>query len=163
MSSKAKKEILYEDFEPAFNWVREEESDTLVVLLSGFRRDEMKVQIATNRILKVSGEQKMEDKKSVRRRFYREFSVPRDININLISARFEDGKLYIKLPKTVMKKKEEEDSNNNKKQVWKWVGFIVALLMLVLVIGIGIRNNAMQDYSSSLGTSDDIQQLLFDV
>lgn len=126
-------------------------------IYAGFRREEMKVQVTSNHILKVSGEEKKKDKTSVVRRFYKEFSVPREANINQIVAKFEDGKLYIKLPKTMTTKK--------KKQVWKLmiVGFIVALVMLLLVIWIGFRSNAMQHYSSPLGTSSDIQELFVDV
>lgn len=144
----------------------------------------MKVQITSNNILKVSGEEKRKDKTSVRRRFYKEFSVPKGANINQIVAKFEDGKLYIKLPKTMTKKKPEthhkeeeavskateqasrknkQEEDEAKKQMWKlMIGFIVALLMLVLVIWIGFRNNAIQHYSSPLGTSD-IQELFIDV
>ncbi|KAK4279190.1 hypothetical protein QN277_016936 [Acacia crassicarpa] len=180
--------VVYEDIEPFFEWHTEEDFHVLVVMLPGFRREEMKVQVTSNHILKVSGEEKKKDKTSVVRRFYKEFSVPREANINQIVAKFEDGKLYIKLPKTMttkkpsprhrekeeavskankqvsQKKEEEDEAINKKKQVWKLmiVGFIVALVMLVLVIGIGFRSNAMQHYSSPLGTSD-IQELFVDV
>ncbi|KAI9082354.1 hypothetical protein K1719_035777 [Acacia pycnantha] len=83
------------------------------------------------------------------------------------SHRKEEEEAVSKANKQVsQKKKEEEDEAiDKKKQVWKLmiVRFIVALVMLVLVIEIGFRSNAMQHYSSPLGTSSDIQELFVDV
>ncbi|XP_054797012.1 17.6 kDa class I heat shock protein 2-like [Prosopis cineraria] len=147
MSSKAMRESVYEDLEPTINWIHGEQSDTLVFLLSGFSKEEMKVQITSNHVLKVSGEQQVaEDKGSVLRRFHKEFSVPRDIDINQIGAKFEDGKLYIKLPKAMTKAQKVSSGDllaKHKNLLGRsLIAFMVAFLLLVLVIiGIRVRNN----------------------
>lgn len=58
----------------------------------------MKVQVTTSRNLRVLGERKINDKKSVW--FHTEFSLPDECDLNGITAKFEGEVLQIRLPKT---------------------------------------------------------------
>ncbi|XP_061338202.1 inactive protein RESTRICTED TEV MOVEMENT 2-like [Gastrolobium bilobum] len=90
---------VYEDFEPSFNWDHDEGSATLIVMLPGFRKEQLKVQISSTRILKVSGERKINENKW--RRFLKELPVPPNSDTSGISAKFDDGKLYVRIPKVI--------------------------------------------------------------
>ncbi|KAK7276561.1 hypothetical protein RIF29_17704 [Crotalaria pallida] len=92
-------ERVYEDFEPPHDWVHDETSDTLILMLPGFRREQLRVQIASTRILRLSGERQMSGNKW--RQFRKEFPIPQESDTNGVSAKFENGILYIKLPKLI--------------------------------------------------------------
>ncbi|KAE9606238.1 hypothetical protein Lal_00025163 [Lupinus albus] len=92
-------ERVYEDFEPPSDWAHDESSDTLILMLPGFKREELKVQIASTRILRLSGEREMGDKKW--RQFRKEFAIPDESDTSGVSAKFESGILYINLPKHI--------------------------------------------------------------
>ncbi|CAL0317578.1 unnamed protein product [Lupinus luteus] len=92
-------ERVYEDFEPPSDWVHDESSDTLILMLPGFKREQLKVQIASTRILRLSGERQMSENKW--RQFRKEFPIPNESDTSGVSAKFESGMLYIKLPKHI--------------------------------------------------------------
>ncbi|KAI9116825.1 hypothetical protein K1719_012191 [Acacia pycnantha] len=99
---------VYEDFEPSFEWQRDETAATLIVLLpAGFRRDQLKVQVTSTPIVKIIGEQQISDNKF--RRIIKEFSIPSECDTNEVSAKFERGSLYIKFSFKPSKPREEEE------------------------------------------------------
>lgn len=57
----------------------------------------MRVQITSNSKIRISGERHESENKW--RRFLKEVPTPPDSNTNLISANFENGMLYVKVPK----------------------------------------------------------------
>ncbi|KAK2640910.1 hypothetical protein Ddye_022673 [Dipteronia dyeriana] len=89
----------YEDFVPSTGWQREPKYDTLVVYLSGFKKEQLKVQVTTLRNLRVSGERELGNNKWSR--FSLEFPIPANYETNEITAKFEGGSLYIKHPKII--------------------------------------------------------------
>ncbi|KAJ7960380.1 Inactive protein RESTRICTED TEV MOVEMENT 2 [Quillaja saponaria] len=89
----------YEDFEPTFEWQKGQETDTLVVSLPGFRKEQLGVQVTSARNLRVTGERQIGGNKW--RRFRKEFSVASNCDTNDITAKFESGQLNVKLPKTI--------------------------------------------------------------
>ncbi|KAK7306684.1 hypothetical protein VNO77_44636 [Canavalia gladiata] len=99
---------VYEDFEPSYEWAQDEESVTLNLMLKGFRRENLRVQITTNRILKLGGEQQISDNKW--RRFNKEFTIPPNSNTNEIKAKLQGSVLYITLPKIITEVKPETKS-----------------------------------------------------
>ncbi|KAF5471930.1 hypothetical protein F2P56_008689 [Juglans regia] len=99
---------VYEDFEPQTEWAREEGFDTLIVLLPGFSKEQLRVQITSSRNLRVSGERSLGNDKW--RRFQKELSIPSDVETNKITAKFEGGTLYIKHPKAITPAKPQEDA-----------------------------------------------------
>ncbi|XP_027341561.1 inactive protein RESTRICTED TEV MOVEMENT 2-like [Abrus precatorius] len=89
---------VYEDFEPSYEWTQDEQSDVLILMLRGFIRENLKVQISSNRILKIRGEQQISDNKWSR--FNKEFTIPPHSNPNGIKAKLVGGLLYITLAKS---------------------------------------------------------------
>ncbi|KAL5576038.1 hypothetical protein UlMin_017737 [Ulmus minor] len=87
----------YEDFEPPLEWVKEDGSDTLLVFLPGFQKERLKIQITSSRSLKINGERPIGGTKW--RRFSKEFPITSDWDTSQISAKFEGGILYVKVPK----------------------------------------------------------------
>lgn len=93
---------------PACNIVEENDHFVIEVAAPGLKRDDFKVSIVNNQLL-VSSEKKMEDEKSSKgysrhefsyESFQRAFSLPEgQIHGENITAKYENGILYITLPK----------------------------------------------------------------
>ncbi|XP_057441550.1 uncharacterized protein LOC130733410 [Lotus japonicus] len=97
----AQVEGVYEEFEPPSDWDHEEGSDTLILMLPGFKKEQLRVQVSSNRVLRLSGERQISENKW--RQFRKEIPVPSDSDTNGISAKFEAGMLYVRLPKVINK------------------------------------------------------------
>ncbi|RWR80413.1 Alpha crystallin/Hsp20 domain-containing protein [Cinnamomum micranthum f. kanehirae] len=90
----------YEDFQPPSDWVREEKSDTVVLHLPGFRKEQLRVQLDnSNNYLKVTGERLIDGTSNKWSRFRKEFRTPNDCNVNAVTAKFENATLYLIMPK----------------------------------------------------------------
>ncbi|XP_058204298.1 uncharacterized protein LOC131318495 [Rhododendron vialii] len=98
MQTKNGSSLSYEDFEPFCNWRRNDESETLVVHLPAFRKDQLKIQVynSTNTV-KISGERLVDATK--RSRFHKEIAIPKDCKSKEIHAKFADGLLHVVIPK----------------------------------------------------------------
>lgn len=102
---------------PAVNISENEKSYELEFAVPGFQKEDLKVKVENSQLL-VSAEQKQEsenteDKKYTRREFsYKSFSrsfyIPEKVNSEAIEAKYENGILYLSLPKAV----ESQDSKN---------------------------------------------------
>ncbi|XP_059429076.1 pollen-specific leucine-rich repeat extensin-like protein 1 [Corylus avellana] len=92
---------VYEDIDPSTEWAREQDDhDTLILVLPGFEREQLKVQVTSStRILRVSGERLLDNNKW--QRFQKEFPIASNIDTNSITAKYESGMLYIKHPKVI--------------------------------------------------------------
>ncbi|KAI4305800.1 hypothetical protein L6164_029143 [Bauhinia variegata] len=97
---------VYEDFEPASEWAHDEGSDTLILMLPGFKKGQLKVRITSNGILMIHGERQVGENKWLR--FSKEFKVPSDCDTNDIGAKFTVGLLYVKLHKLITPAEPEE-------------------------------------------------------
>ncbi|KAK4279189.1 hypothetical protein QN277_016935 [Acacia crassicarpa] len=106
--------VVYEDIEPFFEWHTDEDFHVLVVMLPGFRRDQLKVQVTSTPMLKISAQRQIGGNRW--RRVYKEFSVPSDSDLNDINAKFEAGTLKIKFPKLITPsfKPPERDADAHK-------------------------------------------------
>ncbi|KAL9458493.1 hypothetical protein AB3S75_007370 [Citrus x aurantiifolia] len=89
----------YEKFEPSTEWAREDEFDTLIANLPGFRKEQLKVQVTTSKKMRISGERPLGNNKWSS--FRTEFPISSNYDFNEISAKFEGGKLFIKHPKII--------------------------------------------------------------
>ncbi|XP_022967447.1 extensin-like [Cucurbita maxima] len=87
----------YRDFSPTFVWHEDHNSRVLTVPLKDFRSSQLKVQVTSTGKLRAFGERMIEGNKWLR--FYKELDVPTDTDTDKISAKFEDGVLYVKHPK----------------------------------------------------------------
>lgn len=89
----------YEEIDPPFELVKEDSYDNVLVFLPGFQKDRLKIQITSSEKLRITGERPIGHNKW--RRFMKEFPLSPDRDTNRISAKFEGGILYVKLPKLI--------------------------------------------------------------
>ncbi|XP_071696443.1 uncharacterized protein [Rutidosis leptorrhynchoides] len=89
---------VYQDFEPSMEWVPEDDSDTLLVYLPGFSKEQLRVQLRARNLI-ISGERKLQN--STWNRFRVEFPVSVNCDLNRISAKFEGNILFVKQPKLI--------------------------------------------------------------
>ncbi|XP_059314996.1 protein RESTRICTED TEV MOVEMENT 2-like [Lycium ferocissimum] len=108
---------VYEDFVPTTELVQEQDSDTLLLHLTGFKKEQVRVQLTRTGILKISGQRPVVGQnKSLR--FQKDFPVSENCDKTKISAKFENGILYVKQPKliTSSEKKDQEPATANAQQ-----------------------------------------------
>lgn len=89
---------VYQDFEPSMEWVPEDDSDTLLVYLPGFAKEQLRVQLRSRNLI-ISGERKLQQ--DTWSRFRVEFPVSANCDLNKISAKFEGNILFVRQPKLV--------------------------------------------------------------
>ncbi|XP_008230937.1 PREDICTED: protein RESTRICTED TEV MOVEMENT 2-like [Prunus mume] len=89
----------FQDIEPLEEWVREQASDAFLVHLSGYKKENLKIQVTSARYVRVLGERPLGGNKW--ERFRKEFPIPSNCDPNDISAKFENGVLSVKLPKII--------------------------------------------------------------
>ncbi|XP_074294992.1 uncharacterized protein LOC141622872 [Silene latifolia] len=111
MMNKASERV-YEDFEPVSDLMSAEGYETVILCLPGFKKDQLKVQLTTSRILRVSGERPIGDNKW--KRFSKEFRVPPNVDTKEITAKFEGGILHIKQPKLITSAPEAKEQEKPK-------------------------------------------------
>ncbi|MED6133458.1 hypothetical protein PIB30_028378 [Stylosanthes scabra] len=88
---------VYQDFQPFYEWNEDEATANLLVMLPGFRREQLKVQVTSKPVLRINGEREITQ--NVWRRFAIEFPIPSYCDTNEVSAKFERGMLNVKFPK----------------------------------------------------------------
>ncbi|KAJ4833860.1 hypothetical protein Tsubulata_035724 [Turnera subulata] len=93
-------ERVYDDFEPSTDWAREAAADTLLVYLPGFRKEQLKVQVTSARGLRLTGERQVNGNRWSR--FRKEIAITSNYDPNEITAKFEKGILYVKMPKIIV-------------------------------------------------------------
>ncbi|XP_058106757.1 inactive protein RESTRICTED TEV MOVEMENT 2-like [Magnolia sinica] len=96
--SKAKTDRSHEDFQPLFDWKREDGFDTLAINLPGFKKEQLRIQALSCGKMKISGERQIDGNKWSR--FQKDFHVPENCNQCEISAKFENGTLNMTMPRT---------------------------------------------------------------
>ncbi|ESW17572.1 hypothetical protein PHAVU_007G250400 [Phaseolus vulgaris] len=104
---------VYQDFEPFHEWAQDEEAHTLILMLKGFRKENLRVQIGTNRRLKVRGEEQISENKW--RRINKEFVIPPHSSTNGIKAKLQGDLLYIRIPKSITEVKPPTQPYVNQK------------------------------------------------
>ncbi|GER29265.1 heat-shock protein [Striga asiatica] len=96
--------------------------------IPGMKREDIRIEVEENRVLRVSGERRTEEEVKDERwhrvertagKFWRQFRLPADADMEKVSARLEDGVLRISVPKLAEKEKKEpkvisiEEKGNN--------------------------------------------------
>lgn len=85
-------------FEPASDLIQEDDCNTLLLYLPGFTKDQLRVQLTRTRVMKISGARPLGKNVSS---FQKDFPVPENCDTSKITAKFEDGILYVRQPKTI--------------------------------------------------------------
>lgn len=91
----------YIDFVPPCNLQIEEGLDTLIIHLPDFKKNQLRVQVNKDGVLKVSGERPTNADGTIRSRFLKETKIPEGCDMNDIRAKFTNGCLHITMPKKV--------------------------------------------------------------
>ncbi|KAI3680485.1 hypothetical protein L6452_35256 [Arctium lappa] len=106
MESKGVPPRVYQDFEPSMEWVYEDDSDTLLVYLPGFAKEQLRVQLRARNLI-ISGERKLQQ--NTWSRFRVEFPVSVNCDLNKISAKFEGNILFVRQAKVITPAVKPED------------------------------------------------------
>ncbi|XP_074284487.1 uncharacterized protein LOC141609268 [Silene latifolia] len=85
-------------FEPYSEMRTVEGTDTLVIHLPEFRKEQLRVQVNNQGVLKVSGEKPEGEDGKRKTRFLKEAKIPRGCDINHIRAKFVAGHLHVIMP-----------------------------------------------------------------
>ncbi|XP_021715223.1 inactive protein RESTRICTED TEV MOVEMENT 2-like isoform X3 [Chenopodium quinoa] len=92
----------YVDFEPASDLVKEEGLETLIIHLPDFKKEQLRVQVNKDGVLRINGERPTNGNGTKRNRFVKETKVPEGCDVNEIRAKFINGRLNITMPKKVV-------------------------------------------------------------
>ncbi|CAA3020862.1 Hypothetical predicted protein [Olea europaea subsp. europaea] len=93
--------------QPASELIQEKDRDTLVLNLPGFKKELLKAELTSeSRILKISGARQLEDKRWIG--FDKDFPVSPNCDTQKISARFDNSKLFVTMPKLISPAAKEE-------------------------------------------------------
>ncbi|KAK6163987.1 hypothetical protein DH2020_000851 [Rehmannia glutinosa] len=101
------------NFEPLSDFVQEEDCDTLLIYLPGFTKEQLRVQLTRTGVLKISGTRPLGDNKWSS--FQKDFPVSANCDTNKITAKFEDGILYVRQPKLIVPAEKEEQKTRPSK------------------------------------------------
>ncbi|KAK6235325.1 Alpha crystallin/Hsp20 domain - like 10 [Theobroma cacao] len=99
---------VFEDIDVYTEWVHEAALDTLIAYLPGFRKEQLKVQLASSGNLRISGQRPIGDNKVIR--FNKEIPIPSNCDLNNIRAHFVNGMLHVKLLKLIIPAEKQEEA-----------------------------------------------------
>ncbi len=93
---------------PATNVMENEKEFKLQLLVPGWNKEEVKIELDKN-ILSISGQREEKEEDFIRKEFKmnsfeRSFQLPKDIDFEKVSAKTENGILEISIPKDLEKK-----------------------------------------------------------
>lgn len=103
------------------DWKETSTAHAILLDVPGMKKDDIKIEVEENRVSRISGEMKCEDQEvegekwhSAERangKFWRQFRLPGNSDLDHIKAHFEDRVLRIMVPKYAGKKRQPKVSN----------------------------------------------------
>ncbi|XP_021726882.1 uncharacterized protein LOC110694030 [Chenopodium quinoa] len=91
----------YIDFDPLCDLHTEEGLETLIINLPDFKKNQLKVQVNKDGVLRVSGERPTNADGTKRCRFIKDTKLLESCDVNGIRAKFTEGRLHVMIPKKV--------------------------------------------------------------
>ncbi|PAN47187.1 hypothetical protein PAHAL_9G240800 [Panicum hallii] len=99
MEVAARRPRVLAEIDPHSEWVRGPEFDTLVVDVTGFGKDHLKVQVEPSGSLKVSGERAVDGGGRQWCHFTKRFDLPAACDAAEIKVQLDKGMLYVQVPR----------------------------------------------------------------
>ncbi|KAA3463282.1 inactive protein RESTRICTED TEV MOVEMENT 2-like [Gossypium australe] len=82
---------------PSSDWTHDDKASFLLVDLPGFKKEELRLELASTGHIIISGERRVDENKSVY--FEESFEVPENSDTDNINAKFDGDFLHVTLPK----------------------------------------------------------------
>ncbi|KAG4116574.1 hypothetical protein ERO13_D12G178364v2 [Gossypium hirsutum] len=91
---------------PSSDWTHDDKASFLLVDLPGFKKEELRLELASTGHIIISGERRVDENKSVY--FEESFEVPENSDTDNINAKFDGDFLHVTLPKLSVAEQDKQ-------------------------------------------------------